>query len=246
MRPVQVQNLGREGCFGWCTSQRLDEAFALKPAILVIAFTPIDVIHMEAPNALSERNSQPLGHSFLSFFLSAKSRLKESSFGAAFVYFMTINNPAFARNRIMLYLQNGDASGYLRSPFSLTWQKRFDVLDGVLAETARRANASGVPVVLIEVPSLQEASLLKMKDPPAGIDPLAFSERLRQSAIKSGLGYIDGAAVFGGESNVNSLYYVVDSHINAKGHALIARSLVDLLLRDQRAVLLDSGATQAR
>jgi hypothetical protein len=203
--------------------------------------------NQEAPEIQNANKLLPQASAYLRFVKSIYSMfVKDSSTGAAITHFMILHNMAFVRFRILLSVQNGGASGYLKMLFSPAWEKRCEVLDNLLAEAASKSKAAKVPVVLIELPSLNQATLLRMKDLPVGVDPHAFNERLKQIAWLHGMQFVDGLEAFRGEPEANTLYYVVDGHMNEKGHAFISRALVEQLTKEQGAALLGRNDTQRK
>ena len=230
-RPVEVQNLGRETCRVNCSLARVDEALALHPDILILAVNlPYDVEGLEAPPvASSQKTAPPPAAKKESLTQKAVALIKDSGTGAALVHFMTSRNPAFARSRIMLYLKNDGTAGYLKSPLSPLWEQRSTALDGLVAGAAAKARAAGVPLMLIQVPSLQQLTLMEMQNLPEGVDPYSFDRRMAEISARNGVQFFDAADVFKKIPDPNSLYYVVDGHINAEGHEVLSRALAELV-----------------
>ena len=239
-RPVEVQNLARTPCSLICVSHQVDEALALKPDLLLLAIDPYDVEYLD-PAQMSNRYSPsipregPPASSGNSNPLARISLLaKNSSSMVAGEHFLFQNASTYAR----IYLHYGDHADYLRTGFSPAWDRRFDALEVLLAEMARKADTAKVPFVLIEIPSVAQASLSAEKTLPAGVDPYGFNERLKQIASRRGIEFIDGLEALKGGPEVNKLFYVTDGHINAEGHALIARALVEQLTKGEGGGLL--------
>jgi hypothetical protein len=128
-----------------------------------------------------------------------------------------------------IFLHYGDRADYLRTPLSPAWKRRMRNLDHLLAEMKSKADKAGVPFVLVEVPSLAQAAVVKMPEPPAGVDPYLFNRALKQVAGRNGMGYADPLEHFYRADKVANLYYVVDTHLNAQGHTLVSQALVNEL-----------------
>jgi len=233
-RPVEVQNLGRDGCFASCALSRVDEALALDPDLLIIAISPLDVANMRVSgDTKGYVDPQETKGSVLQRMIrGGKAYFTGSGTGAAITHFMTLNDPAFVRSRTLLYLQSYDDPGYLKVPFSPAWQRRFEILDHLLADAAENSNQAKVPVVLIEIPAIHQSGLSRMQGLPSDVEPYAFNERMKQIAAQNGMRFVDGLDAFRPEPEINSLYYVVDGHLNAKGHAIIADALVKELISE--------------
>jgi len=143
-----------------------------------------------------------------------------------------------------MYLHYGDRADYLRQPFTPRWENRFDTLEVLLSEIETKCAAASIPLVLIEVPTLAQAALLKMSDLPAGVDPYALNRRLENIALRHGIQFIDTLDAFKRVPNISQVFYVVDGHINAEGHELVADIIVKQLIRDQRSALFLNKTVQ--
>ena len=241
-RPVEVQNLSRQYCYPICVFRMVGEALALKPDLLIVTIDPWDLEHLdpaEMPGRFKPAQSEVTGATDtdlknLTPLRRAKAMVLTSAAGVAAAHYLFQDTSLYAR----LYLAYGDRADFLRKGFSPTWEKRFGALEILLGEMAQKCSASNVPLVLIEVPSLAEDSLLKEQNLPAGVDPYAFNERLKNISMRHGIQFVDVLDAFKSGPEPNQLYYVVDTHMNGEGHALVSRVLVEQLIKGQRAALL--------
>jgi hypothetical protein len=248
-RTIEVQNLGREQCYPDCELRRLDEALALKPNLLLVAVTPIDLDHMDPSEVANpDMPLQPVAdqvqlrhkldpHNPLN---SVQDFVEHSSAGVATLHFLFQNPATFMR----LYLLSGEHAAYLRTTLSPVWDSRLKACDIVFAEMARKAHNANVPIALVEVPSLAQVSLVSMNNMPPGLDPYAFNQRLRRISERHGIQFIDVLDAFRHGPEANKLFYVVDGHMNGAGSALVSNALVEQLAEKQRAALLGHNELQ--
>jgi GDSL-like Lipase/Acylhydrolase family len=247
-RPVEVQNLSRQYCYPLCVYRMVDEALALKPDLVIVTTDPWDIEHLDPadmPGRFKPAQSEVTGAMDtdlrnLTRLRRAKAMVMSSAAGIAAAHYLFQNSSLYAR----LYLAYGDRADFLRKGFSPSWEKRFDALDILLGEMAQKCRAANVPLVLIEVPSLAQDSLLKEQNLPAGVDPYAFNERLKDISMRHGIQFVDVLDAFKSGPEPGQLYYVVDTHLNGEGHTLVSRVLVEQLIKGQRAALLGQTGSQ--
>lgn len=246
-RPVEVQNLGRPNTSLISTFHQIDEALALKPNLLVMAISPYDLERID-PDDLPNRYKPITPQQFAMAQVSRASgwsRLKglvgqsRLAFAAQHYYYQDTSN--FAH----MYLHYGDRADYLRQPFTPAWQNRLEAFSVIMRETKAKCAAASVPLVLVEVPTLAQASLLQMKELPTGVNPYALNARLKEITSSNGLEFIDTLNSFESGPEINQVFYVVDGHINARGNALVADTIVKQLVEHLRPALLKVGTTQS-
>ncbi len=245
-RPVEIQNLGRAGCSPVCLYHQTGEALALHPDILVLAVDPYDIRRFELAQmpyrdmpvlplqtADSAANvSDPL--------MSVKAFITRSASIVAAEHYLFQNTSIYDR----IYLHYMDNADYLRSPFSPLWEKRLAAFDILLTEMARKSRAAHVPFVLLEIPSLPQVALARENNLPAGVDPNAFNERLKQISLRQGVQFVDVSDSFNHAPELSKLFYVTDGHLNGEGHAYVSRGLVEQLIKEQHTALLSGHETQ--
>ena len=232
-RPVEVQNLGRAGCDPICALNRVDEALALKPDLVMLAMSNFDMQNMETTGAALQ-NAKAIAPIAPTYKEKVFTYLKEKKAVVAVTHFLTENNPAFARVRVRTYLTNGDLAGYLWKPFPATWNDRIQLLDGLLESAEAKCRDAHVPFVFIEIPTFQQVSLMGYDNLPAGVDPYAFTHSLQQLASQHQMQFINTTDAF---TKPNDTFYVVDGHMNGNGNALVARVVVEHLLAEQMPAL---------
>ena len=232
-QPVEVQNLGRAGCDPICALNRVDEALALKPDLVMFAMSNFDMQNMETTGATLQ-NAKAIAPIAPTYKEKVFTYLKEKKAVVAVTHFLTENNPAFARVRVRTYLTNGDLAGYLWKPFPATWNARIQLWDGLLESAEAKCRNSHVPFVFIEIPTFQQVSLMGYENLPAGVDPYAFTHSLQQLASQHQMQFINTTDAF---TKPNDTFYVVDGHMNGNGNAVVARVVVEHLLAEQMPAL---------
>jgi len=226
-RSVDVQNFGVEETSPIQVYRRVQEALALKPDVVLYLLTPFDLERQIDPKELSERNAPPQTHSTKAVRLneSALKRLQrmvtESRTMLVAQHVLFQNKDVFLR----LYLLYGDKADYLRQPLTRAWQKRFADLDLIIGDMAGKLRASGVPLVIMPVPSRAEAAVMSSRQLPPHMDPFAFGREIENIASKHGADYVDLMQAFGRIPDAESLFYVVDGHVTGDGEKVIAQNL---------------------
>jgi hypothetical protein len=238
--------MGREACGPVCVYRQIDEALALNPDILVLSIDPYDIRHLELAQmpyrdlpVLPRQTADPTADVY-DPFMAVKAFITRSSSIIAAEHFLFQDASIYDR----VYLHYKDNADYLRTPFSPLWEKRLAAFDIMLTEMARKSSAAHVPFVLLEIPSLPQVALARENNLPAGVDPKAFNERLKQIALRQGVQFVDGSDDFKHAPELSKLFYVTDGHLNAEGHAYVSRALVDQLIKVQFSTLMNGNKTQ--
>jgi hypothetical protein len=228
--PIEIQNLGRERCFPVCSFLRMDEALALKPAIVMMTVTPYDIEHI-LPSDFEERYKPISRHQSdttpeKSGVLKTVQGIVTGSRAVTAVEHFLFQDPA---TQLRMFLMYGDKADYLRPPFSAAWEKRLSVLDLLLGEMAQKVHSANASFVLIEMPGVAQAAALVVPNPPAGVDPGALNKRLEQISSRHGIQFVDVLEKFRKTPGSNRMFYLVDGHLNGEGQALISGPLVEQL-----------------
>jgi GDSL-like Lipase/Acylhydrolase family len=245
-RPVEVQNLARAECGPRCMFDETGAALALKPDLLVYAISPYDIQHLDAASAagnnaprstaraVNPNASDPLY--IVRGYIEGSASLKVAQ------HFLFQNPLIFERT----YLHYGDNADYMRTGFSPAWERRLAVFEAIFAEMQQSANKANVPFALFGIPSTAQIVFARDQHLPLGVDPFAFNERLRQIALRHGAHFIDGLNVFKASPDPAKLFYITDGHFNGDGHAIISRTLVEQLTKNDADLLSGGGEPQRR
>ncbi len=224
-RPVEFQNLGVPQYSMLDMYERLNEALALKPDVLLLAVNAVDVHKDISPGMLAHRDApeekivQPEPHKeFLKQYIVTP--FKESRALYMLQHFLYQDPDTF----LNLFLLYGDNAGYLRTPFTPQWQQRFANMDLLMGEIEKKAQAQSVPVVLFVGPLASQAAALNTQT-RQGIDPLAFSHKMEALAAKHHIGFVDGVPSMRVSSKPMGLFYVMDGHPDSRGQRLLATAL---------------------
>jgi hypothetical protein len=242
--PVQVQNLGRGHCYLGCEFHRVDEALALKPDLVVMPVSPPELEQLDpsgipdvdkpiAPNQASTVAPEDLG------LLKRAHTFVNNSRAVTVVEHYLFQDPS---TYLRIYLVYGDKADFLRSPLSPAWEERLQHFDLVLGEMAERTHAAHVPFVLIEMPSVAQASLLVLKDPPPKVDPYLLNQRLEQISSRHGIQFVNVLDRFRRTPGSNKFFFMVDGHMNGEGQALVSGAFVDQLTQGPNSAL--SGCSE--
>jgi GDSL-like Lipase/Acylhydrolase family len=231
-KTVDVQNLGVPNTSPIYVYRRLKEALSLKPDIVLFVLTPFDLEQHMDPEQLAHRNDPnpvieaPAATIQLTPYKRLQKFLTDSRTTYVAQHFLLQNQETFIR----LYLLYGDKADFLRQPFTPAWERRFEDLDLIVGDMAKRIQASGSTLLLMPVPSRAEAAMLSYRHPLPRVDAAAFSKRIAQIAERHGAGYVDLMSEFKETPRPEDLFYVVDGHVTSQGYAVIAHGLLEKLM----------------
>jgi hypothetical protein len=222
------------------------EALALNPDIVILAIDPYDIRHLDLAQmpyrdlpVLPRQTADPTANVY-DPLMGVKAFITRSTSILAAEHFLFQNAAIYDR----IYLHYLDNADYLRPPFSPLWEKRLAAFEILLTEMARKSSAAHVPFVLLETPSLPQVALQRENNRPAGIDPYAFNERLKQIALRHGVQFVDVSDSFKHAPELSKLFYVTDGHLNGEGHAYVSQGLTEQLIKEQHSALLGGNETQ--
>jgi hypothetical protein len=235
-RRVEFQNLGIPGAHLIDSYQRVDEALKLEPDTVLLVLTPYELVDFADPERLKERkNPQPIERKGAaanptvneSGLVARVSALLSSSSSALFAQYLLFQDRS---EYIRLFLLHGDKADYLKSPLTPTWNRRLEEDDLMLGEMTEKIHAAGVPFVVLFTPQRIQAALSDPSLVPSGVDPTLIDRRLAEIAAKRGFDFIDAYGAFRRAPHAEQLFFPVDGHMRASGHAAVADALVPGLL----------------
>ena len=129
-------------------------------------------------------------------------------------------------------LGQGDSSDYLRSPFSAEWSLRLNVADATIGRVASQAQAAGIKLIVVLMPLRAQAALGAPGADRHDTDPFALGRALSAITQAHGGRFIDMTTVTSRLSDPADLFFAVNGHPNAAGHAALARSVEAALTSD--------------
>ena len=226
--PVEVQNLGREQCFPICAYHQVDEALALRPAMMVLTISDLDIQRLN-PSPIPDLNTVAPAKVSLTSEEKLVQMLKESKATLAATYLLSKIDPEFVRLRVQRYVKRGGDSGYLWVPLPSPWEARVEAMDVIIGMIEAKCRKANVPFVLLEVPTFQQDVVLKSRDLAPGVDPYQLSGRLNSIAVKNGVQFVSTLDAFKDGPDPNEVFYVLDDHSNKQGHSIVAKVLVNHL-----------------
>lgn len=226
-KPVEVQNMGVDGCSPTYASRRIDDALAMHPDAIVYALNAYDVEHDRDPYPPDEKTSS--AGTRRTNVDGAGKRLIEDlrRIGGESRALLVAQHFLFQDPQLYvdLYVRQGDHAGYLRSSFPPVWEAYFADLELRLRSMAQKAHAAHVPLIVMAIPERSQAALFSLKNPPAGVDAFAFERRISQIAGAEGAYSVDAFSDFSREPHPEKMFYVVDTHLSPGGNVVITRAL---------------------
>ena len=215
-RPVELQNLAGFG-FAWDEiGTQVAPALALHPDAMVMAMMPFDLARPNQPTfARTQPPPAPIWSRSAIQGMIAGSRVARVAQHFLFGDIDRYTN---------LYVHYGDKADYMRAPFSPAWSRRVADWEALLAPMADKAHAAGVPFILAFVPQRAQLELLGRSD-TEGLQPDLLIRALRDMAGRHGIVFVDLGREWRGRADREALYYRVDGHPNAAGHALLSATL---------------------
>lgn len=242
-RTVDLQNVSipfsqsPEGYLWHLNAQKAAVALKLQPQALIFVVSPFDLgEYQKIPAALeSDVASQAGGSEKLApkgqgLTVTAKAYwdwLKNTSRAVLLLQHVMYSDQ---HRYVPMFLKHGDTADYLRPPFTPEWQMRLRIADLVIGRIADQARAASVPLIVAFVPLRAQAAMSADPSESAGADPFALGRALQKIVTGHGGYFADVTDLTREIPDQSELYYPVDTHPTAQGHALIARSVERVML----------------
>ena len=249
-RPVEFQNMGVPGAGLLDIYHRLDEALALHPDLIMTVMTPFEMKAAIDPGRLARRDAPPAPGAAGPAPLppppkSLVAEISDLAFNSRMLvvaqHYLFQDRATFVR----LFMLHGEDADYLRVPLSTGWEQRLRDFDTLLGGMATRSKAAGVPMMLVLGPQRIQASLLDPTVLPPNADPFEIGRRLAAIAVRHAVVFQDALNGFAQVPDPDALFYAVDGHMDAGGHAVFSRSVLDRLTRDVAVFRDCRGAEQS-
>jgi hypothetical protein len=216
---VDFQDLGTEAADVDRIDLRIPEAMRLRPAAIVMTVGPYDLQHLKDPPPLPDGSKPPKPFDLVN-------RMRESRLFLFIEYYLFRDPAAHAR----AFLLKGDSADYVRTPLSPVWQHRVQDFGDLLARIV--AGSGSVPVSLFYIPERPQVALAgRVADPP-DVDPFVVGAALERVAAPLGVRFTDTTRALGAAPDFQSLFYTIEGHANAGGHAVIASDVEQALLAE--------------
>lgn len=256
-RKVELYNHAMAFGFPRNTALRFNDVLATHPDLVLWVVSSIDVKlagFSHADYLQISTSSQP------GTVTSLKNTIKEKIGGnplAASVkmlgYFLQKQKSQGEFIRSYLAIPNGSEGDWdsgpsaLKAELSQEWEKRLGLFEGYVAEIGKKAKAAGVPIVVVMVPTRAQAAMISMAEWPADFDPYKLDKELASISARHGATYIDILPQFRATPNPERLFYPIDGHPDAEGHAIltqfIAKELTGGAVSELKAGTQSGGAS---
>ena len=247
-RSVEFQNMGVPGAGLLDIYRRLNEALAMRPDLVMVVMTPYEMKAPIDPEQLAHRDDPAVpetGPAATPPTRSLVARISDIAFNSRILvvaqHFLFQDRATFVR----LFMLHGEDADYLRVPYRSGWEQRLRDLDTLLGEMAARTKAAGVGMMLVLGPQRIQTSLLDPSVRPDGVDPFEIGRRIGLIAARHGVLFRDTLEGFTKVVDPDAMFYAVDGHMDAAGHAVFAGSVLDRLIHDSAVFQNCQSATLA-
>ena len=124
-------------------------------------------------------------------------------------------------------LPQGGEIDYLRAVPTAAEREHLQLFADGFRPIAARASAEHIPLAVTLLPSRAQAILLASGDSPPGYDPRELARQSRPIVVSQGARYIDMMSGLRNWPHAGDLFFAVDEHLPAAGHAMYASLLGD-------------------
>ncbi|MDR3775304.1 MAG: hypothetical protein P4K97_00270 [Terracidiphilus sp.] len=211
--------------------QRFNEVMAAKPDIILWMFTPYDIQIGTWPAPNPEQQKIDSRNLLANVLYRAQSALASKSISAIVADLFGYSRTALLLRHFLYqsqsqyvssFLRGGEDADFLRSESNAEWLSKMQQFSKDEAEVEEQAKTAGVPLVTVLLPSRVQAAMISMGEWPEGYDPYKLSGELHK-IIESHDGiFIDIFPWVRSTPNSETLFYPVDGHPNAQGHAVFS------------------------
>jgi hypothetical protein len=234
-RPVEFQNLGVAGEQNSKLVPRAVEALKLKPDMMLIVISPFD---FELAPELAVDKGGKSGSSW-TLLRRLKSTISQSRLLYMTSYFVLRDDGSY----LPIYLQSAHNPDFMRSPMPDRWQRKIAEFGASVSQVAKLAKRQGVPAMLVFVPQRAQAALIASgKDYADDLHPHLLPDMLRKIAAENGLAFTDSTVSIPKRISSAQLFYAVNGHINARGHAMVSQAIMRRLEAPDRPAFMKQCA----
>ena len=224
-KPVEVQNLGLAGNTGRSLVPSAEEALRLDPDVLVVTLTTYDL----SADRLTAQHLRVWPREKIA------STLRDAVAASRLVYMArsVVLSDEYGYATLVRARQGADSAPDVSA-------RDLDLLRSRLAAIKRLTAVRKVPVVLVFSPSRDE--LVRARSAPRQRQPGDARWVLAEVAKHQHLAFVDPLQSIPTQAPSASLYYVVNHHLNGRGHAYLAAALTSALSATIPAFSCRSGA----
>ena len=220
-RRVEIQNLAGYEIFWGRVTARIPDALRLKPDAVVLQVAPFD-LEKEGSLEQTSQSMEPKRH----WLVEIKMFVSTSRAVMVLQHYLLRNDSLY----VPLYLRTGDKSAYMREPLTPFWRKQMSEYDRQLRQMGEAFQNGHVPMTLVYVPQRAQAIIASMKSPPPGIKPGLLQQILNEDTRRDGIDFLDTTKDMARAGATYALFYPVDGHLAAAGHAIVGHALAGQLL----------------
>src|ERR1700722_3405590 len=243
-RKIELYDEGMAYGFARNSDLRFANVLAAKPDLILWVLTPLDIERASftyVKNSFAEPTSSDRPVDGLKNAILEKIR----EYGGTIVVGNALRHWLYeiqSQNQYVgSYLLNkSDAgeTGFLRAHLSTVWVADVKKFDSYATDIEERANSAHIPFVATLVPNRAQAAMISLGEWSAGFDPYHLDRELRSEITGNGGMYLDILPEFRMLPSPEHLYYPLDGHPDAAGHAVLAGLLANALggaVRELRA-----------
>jgi hypothetical protein len=234
-RKIELYNEGMAYGFPRNSALRFQDALAAKPDLILWVLAPMDIERVGftyAKNSFSKPASSDGSINALKNAMLDKIRKNGGTIvvGNALRHWLyELQSQSQYVRSYLLNKSDESEAGFLRASLSPDWTAHVKEFGAYAADIEERAKSAEVPFVATFAPNRAQAAMISLGEWPAGFDPYRLDEQLRSIITSHGGMYLDILPEYRLLPSPEHLYYPLDGHPDAAGHAALAGLLANAL-----------------
>jgi hypothetical protein len=226
--PVEFQNLAYATPIWTNSDASLKEMVGLSPDAVFLVLSPFDLVRMdegyvEQRGGTAKPPTAPPVNQGKWNWTNVRLALRESRFLFMAQHFMLEDEKFF----IHAFEDYADPFDVSRVPSPPLVEQRFARMDERVGKVAEYARIAGAPCFMVALPNRAEAALISRGIQLPHLDAYIFANRMKEIALKHGIGYIDTVPLLEKTANAEKLFYSVDGHPGVGANTLMADAVID-------------------